>query len=166
MADQHKTIVPEKQLSPEEEAEALASVRLAYQDLSLKQQKEEEKMKVTNPNKARQMERLGMGFSNAKRNAVSHSVMTDMQVIDQEAGNKYNSSKTNNFEREGSTDFFDDYAMYSSGGGGSSSNNRDRNDYRDTAAAMGFETIEPIESTSNVRNMFTTSDTKKNSGKL
>jgi ADP-ribosylation factor GTPase-activating protein 2/3 len=43
----------------------LASMRLAYQDLGLKQKKEEDKMKQTDPKKAKQMERLGMGgFSN------------------------------------------------------------------------------------------------------
>uniref|UniRef100_A0A336K734 CSON015043 protein n=1 Tax=Culicoides sonorensis TaxID=179676 RepID=A0A336K734_CULSO len=152
MADQHKTIViPEKALSAEEEAEALVSVRLAYQDLSLKQQKEEEKMKAVDPNKARQMERLGMGFSNAQRNAVSHSLMTDMQVINQEAGSKFNSSSTSksSYDRDTSCDFFDDYSattMYSS--------SKDR-EYRETPAMMGFETIEPIQETGNVRSMFT-----------
>jgi len=41
-----------------------ASMRLAYQDISLQQKKEEEKMKQTDPKKAQQMERLGMGFAN------------------------------------------------------------------------------------------------------
>ncbi|KAL1401332.1 hypothetical protein pipiens_006689 [Culex pipiens pipiens] len=54
--------VPEKPVSEEDQAQALASVRLAYQDLSIKQHKEEEKLKATDPNKAKQMERLGMGF--------------------------------------------------------------------------------------------------------
>jgi ADP-ribosylation factor GTPase-activating protein 2/3 len=39
-------------------------MRLAYQDMGLKQKKEEEKMRQTDPKKAKQMERLGMGFSN------------------------------------------------------------------------------------------------------
>lgn len=164
LADQHKmAVVPEKSLTAEEEAEALVSVRLAYQDLSLKQQKEEEKMKAIDPNKARQMERLGMGFSNAQRSAVSHSFMTDMQVINQEAANKYNSSKVNSYERDTSSDFFDDYSstMYSSSGNGGASKDRDYE--RDTAAAMGFETIEPIQETGNVRSMFDPIQAKKNS---
>ena len=37
-------------------------MRLAYQDLSVQQKKQEEKLKTTNPKKAQQMERLGMGF--------------------------------------------------------------------------------------------------------
>lgn len=162
MADQHKiAVAPEKTLTAEEEAEALVSVRLAYQDLSMKQQKEEEKMKAIDPNKARQMERLGMGFSNAQRSAVSHSFMTDMQVINQEAGNKYSSSKVNSYERDTSSDFFDDYSstsMYSSSGNGT---NKDRDYGRDTAAAMGFETIEPIQETGNVRSMFDPIQAKK-----
>lgn len=55
--------VPEKILSEADEAETIASVRLAYQDLSVKAKKEEEKLKNIDPQKAKQMERLGMGFA-------------------------------------------------------------------------------------------------------
>lgn len=55
--------MPDKKLSEEDEANAIASVRLAYQDLSLKVKKEEEKLKNLDPAKARQMERLGMGYN-------------------------------------------------------------------------------------------------------
>lgn len=41
----------------------LTSMRLAYQDLSVQQKKEEEKLKFTDPKKAQQVERLGMGFA-------------------------------------------------------------------------------------------------------
>lgn len=47
----------------EEEQKQMASMRLAYKDLGLQQKKEEEKLKQTNPQKAQQIERLGMGFS-------------------------------------------------------------------------------------------------------
>lgn len=57
------TQAPEKKLTVEEEAETLASVRLAYQDLSIKAHQEEEKLKRIDPAKAKQMERLGMGFN-------------------------------------------------------------------------------------------------------
>lgn len=43
--------------------DTVASVRLAYQDLSIKAQKEEDKLKSIDPAKAKQMERLGMGFN-------------------------------------------------------------------------------------------------------
>lgn len=93
--------------------------------------------------------------------------MTDMQVINQEASNKYH-AKVNNYERDTSADFFaDDFtsAMYSSSGNGGS--NKEREYGRDTAAAMGFETIEPIQETGNVRNMFDPIQAKKSStGKL
>jgi hypothetical protein len=48
--------------NPEEEAKAMASMRLAYQDISLQQKKEEERLKKVDPSKAAQIERLGMGF--------------------------------------------------------------------------------------------------------
>lgn len=65
MADQCKEapIVSDKPLTAEEELESVASMRLAYQDLSLKKTKEEEKLKTIDPAKAKQMERLGMGFN-------------------------------------------------------------------------------------------------------
>lgn len=49
-----------------EEAETIASVRLAYQDLSVQAHREEEKLKQTDPAKAKQMERLGMGFNSVR----------------------------------------------------------------------------------------------------
>ena len=39
-----------------------ASMRLAYQDLSVQTKKQDEKMKSMDPKKREQMERLGMGF--------------------------------------------------------------------------------------------------------
>lgn len=41
----------------------MTSMRLAYQDLSIQQKKEEEKLKSVDPKKAKQVERLGMGFA-------------------------------------------------------------------------------------------------------
>jgi len=38
-------------------------MHLAYQDLSLQQKKEQEKLKHVDPLKAQQIERLGMGFA-------------------------------------------------------------------------------------------------------
>ena len=37
-------------------------MRLAYQDMSIERKKQEERLKQTDPKKAAQMERLGMGF--------------------------------------------------------------------------------------------------------
>lgn len=146
LADQHREKVPEKKQTDEEEAETIASVRLAYQDLSMKAQKQEEKLKHVDPTKARQMERLGMGFN--VRGNVSHSALSDMKTIAQEPTPKFS---TKVYEKEISKDdFFDDYStsMYSP-----SSKTQDPD-----LAMMGFESIEPIESRhSNVSSMFSPS---------
>lgn len=157
MADQQK--VPEKIFTEEEQAETINSVRLAYQDLSLKAQKQEEKMKHIDPAKAKQMERLGMGFN--VRGNVSHSVLTDMKTIAQEPtpSAKFNTSSTAKvFEKEPKMDYFDDYStsMYSS----PSSSSLKSGSVDPDLVMMGFETIEPIESRhSNVTSMFSSSST-------
>lgn len=65
MANQLKDapIVPDKPMTAEEELESVANMRLAYQDLSLKKSQQEDKLKSIDPMKAKQMERLGMGFN-------------------------------------------------------------------------------------------------------
>lgn len=44
----------------------MASMRLAYQDLSVQALREEQKLKQIDPAKAKQMERLGMGFNSVR----------------------------------------------------------------------------------------------------
>lgn len=143
LSNQMKEPVIEKKMTEQEEAEAMTSVRLAYQDLSIKKQKEEDRLKITDPNKAKQMERLGMGYGN--RGGVSHSMMTDMQTInqDQAPANIKAPTKSDNNSKN---DFFDDYStsMYSSG----SSNSKQ--DFRD-AMMMGFE---PIDAKQDIHSMF------------
>lgn len=161
--------VPEKPVSEEEQAQALASVRLAYQDLSIKQHKEEEKLKATDPNKAKQMERLGMGFGS--RAGVSHSAITDMKTLTQDSSSyekKGSASLSKAFEP--SSDFFDEYAtsMYGSSSSSSGNNNNKNSsstsmkDYSD-ATLMGFETIEPFDTKHNIQTMFSASGGSKNS---
>ncbi|CAG0887135.1 unnamed protein product [Darwinula stevensoni] len=58
----------------------LASMRLAYETLSMEQDKQKAKM---DPKKAEQAERLGMGLG-FRSGGVSHSAMTDMKTIDQD----------------------------------------------------------------------------------
>ncbi|KAF5898832.1 ADP-ribosylation factor GTPase-activating protein 3, partial [Clarias magur] len=70
----------EKSAKPEEPV--VTSLRLAYQDLELQRKRDEEKLRGLEGKKKEQAERLGMGFSN--RSGVSHSVMADMQTIQQE----------------------------------------------------------------------------------
>lgn len=148
--NQVKVPAPEKKLTQEQEADAMTSVRLAYQDMSVQKQKEEDRLKSIDPNKAKQMERLGMGFN--VRGGVSHSMMTDMQTITQDVAPATTKFQPKSFDRDNSSDFFDDYStsMYNNASSGSTSSNKD---YRE-AAAMGFETIEPIESKHNVTSMF------------
>jgi len=143
LANQMKEPTIERKMTEEEEAETMTSVRLAYQDLSIKKQKEEDRLKSVDPNKAKQMERLGMGFGN--RGGVSHSMLTDMQVISQDQAplNMKTSSKSDNNK----SDFFEVYStsMYNSSGSSSS-----KQDFRDVMM-MGFE---PIESKQNIHSMF------------
>lgn len=154
LANQHKDpIVVDKKLTEDEEAEAITSVRLAYQDLSLKKSKEEERMKFLDPNKAKQMERLGM--ASHVRGGVSHSIMTDMQTINQDqAPVKTNSKNYDRDNNNSNNDMFDDYStsMYSS-----NSNSSNKQDFRD-AMLMGFE---PIDSKQNVYTMFSSSTSEK-----
>ncbi|XP_070541563.1 ADP-ribosylation factor GTPase-activating protein 2-like isoform X4 [Ptychodera flava] len=82
--DQRKQEAAKPKTKEEAEAE-MTSMRLAYQDLSMQQKKEEAKMKSVDPKKAQQMERLGMGFGG--RSAISHSALSDMSTIQQENPN-------------------------------------------------------------------------------
>nr|XP_034333111.1 ADP-ribosylation factor GTPase-activating protein 2 isoform X1 [Crassostrea gigas] len=93
--------------SEEDQAKQMASMRLAYQDMSIERKKQEEKLKMSDPKKAEQLERLGMGFSSAK--GMSHSAMTDMQVIEQEQPSSSRSSKFDSYEKKSSKgrSFFD-----------------------------------------------------------
>ncbi|CAF1480089.1 unnamed protein product, partial [Didymodactylos carnosus] len=64
----------EKQLEKQ-----MANLKFAYQDINKQRDVEEAKLKQSNPKKAEQLERLGMGFAGR-----GHSAMTDMQTIQQE----------------------------------------------------------------------------------
>uniref|UniRef100_G3TYE8 ADP-ribosylation factor GTPase-activating protein 3 n=1 Tax=Loxodonta africana TaxID=9785 RepID=G3TYE8_LOXAF len=66
--------------APKEES-IVSSLRLAYKDLEI-QMKKDEKMNISGKKKI-ESERLGMGFGNC-RSAISHSVTSDMQTIEQE----------------------------------------------------------------------------------
>uniref|UniRef100_A0A182RRW3 Arf-GAP domain-containing protein n=1 Tax=Anopheles funestus TaxID=62324 RepID=A0A182RRW3_ANOFN len=159
MADKLKLApAPEKIVTEEEKAETLASVRLAYQDLSIKQHKEEEKLKAIDPNKAKQIERLGMGFGRAA--GVSHSALTDMKTLTQEETTRSGAPVTKAYDRDdsssgggggggvgggnnsgnGGNDFFDDYSIiYGFSGSGKGADMSE-------ATQMGFDTLEPIDS--------------------
>ncbi|XP_053200196.1 ADP-ribosylation factor GTPase-activating protein 3 isoform X2 [Scomber japonicus] len=69
-----KTTQPEESISP--------SMRLAYKDLEQDRKREEQKFKGLEGNKREQANRLGMGMG--MRSGVSHSVTSDMHIIQQE----------------------------------------------------------------------------------
>jgi ADP-ribosylation factor GTPase-activating protein 2/3 len=81
----------------------MVGLKFAYQDLSKQREIEEAKLKQSNPQKAEQIERLGMGFAN--RSGVSHSAMTDMQTIQQEGVTTTRNVSLATKNR----DFFDDF---------------------------------------------------------
>ncbi|XP_055702586.1 ADP-ribosylation factor GTPase-activating protein 2 isoform X1 [Phlebotomus papatasi] len=147
LADQLKEapVVPEKKLTAEEEAEAIASVRLAYQDLSVQKTREEERIKATDPAKAKQMERLGMGF--AGRSAVSHSAVNDMKTLSEEKAPT--KAKSRSFFDADANDggFFDDLLpMYSTNmivSGKSSSRKEEKND--DWTIINSSDAVDPID---------------------
>uniref|UniRef100_A0A7N8XAZ6 ADP-ribosylation factor GTPase-activating protein 3 n=1 Tax=Mastacembelus armatus TaxID=205130 RepID=A0A7N8XAZ6_9TELE len=66
-----KNIQPEESIAP--------SLRLAYKDLEQQRKLEEQKLKGLDGKKKEQAERLGMGLG--IRSGVSHSVTTDMHII-------------------------------------------------------------------------------------
>ncbi|TRY73290.1 hypothetical protein TCAL_00895 [Tigriopus californicus] len=87
MADQVRTRMDEEKKemamkSQEDQAKAVASMRLAYQDLSAQQKKKEDKIRQIDPKKASEFERLGMGVSG--KSGVSHSAITEFGSIEQE----------------------------------------------------------------------------------
>ncbi|CAM5082610.1 unnamed protein product [Eretmochelys imbricata] len=64
----------------EREEPFVSSLRLAYKDLEI--QMKEEKLNIAGKKKT-EVERLGMGFG-SNRSGISHSVISDMQTIEQE----------------------------------------------------------------------------------
>ncbi|XP_076860973.1 ADP-ribosylation factor GTPase-activating protein 3 [Brachyhypopomus gauderio] len=67
---------------PRAKEPAADSLRLAYQDLELQRKRDEVRLQRLEGQKRQQAERLGMGLPS--RTGVSHSVMADMQTIQQE----------------------------------------------------------------------------------
>uniref|UniRef100_A0A4W3JY96 ARF GTPase activating protein 3 n=1 Tax=Callorhinchus milii TaxID=7868 RepID=A0A4W3JY96_CALMI len=75
----------------ENEESVVSSLRLAYQDLEIQRKRENEKLNHLEGKKKEQAERLGMGFGS--RSGVSHSVLSDMQTIEQETPSVGKSSR-------------------------------------------------------------------------
>ncbi|UJR23693.1 hypothetical protein I4U23_026675 [Adineta vaga] len=110
----------EKQLEKQ-----MAGLKFVYEDIDKKREVAEAKLKQSNPQKAEQMERLGMGFGS--RSGVSHSAMTDMQTIQQEGV----TSTRNVSLATKNRDFFDDFTSSSSSSGFNSRSNYDTPSTRD-----------------------------------
>jgi len=88
-----------------DEEKQLATMRLAYQDLSKQQKKREEQLKHLDPKKAEQVERLGMGIG--IRGGISHSAMSDIKSIEQDTPSGGASTK----QPTKGSDFFDDFEI-------------------------------------------------------
>lgn len=70
------------EMRKEAEESLVSSMRLAYQELQIDRKKEEKKLQTLEGKKREQAERLGMGL--ASRSSISHSVLSEMHVIEQE----------------------------------------------------------------------------------
>uniref|UniRef100_A0A5F8H8I3 ADP-ribosylation factor GTPase-activating protein 2 n=1 Tax=Monodelphis domestica TaxID=13616 RepID=A0A5F8H8I3_MONDO len=88
------------------EESVVTSMRLAYQELQIDRKKEEKKLQSLEGQKREQAERLGMGL--VSRSSVSHSVLSEMQVIEQETPVSAKSSRSQ-------LDLFDDTGSFASG---------------------------------------------------
>ncbi|CAG5119383.1 unnamed protein product [Candidula unifasciata] len=107
-----KNVAVEEAKTSEDRNKQMANMRLAYQDMSLQRKKEEEKLMKSDPKKAEQFERLGMGFTGNK--GISHSAVSDMQTISQDAPSGGPASNRRDFDaygekpRNNRRDFFEE----------------------------------------------------------
>ncbi|XP_073336561.1 ADP-ribosylation factor GTPase-activating protein 3 [Pagrus major] len=85
-----KNIQSEESIAP--------SMRLTYKDLEQQRKKEEQKLKGLEGNKKEQAERLGMGLG--MRSGVSHSVTSDMHMIQQEDPRGAKTTKVRRFTED------------------------------------------------------------------
>jgi len=93
----------------EEAAAQLASMRLAYQDLTVQQDKQKDRLAKLDPKKAEQMERLGMGFgagAGLGAGTQSHSLSMGV-IVQEEPGN----AKKPQFAGSTKDKFFDDFEV-------------------------------------------------------
>ncbi|KAM4678096.1 ADP-ribosylation factor GTPase-activating protein 3 isoform 2-T2 [Discoglossus pictus] len=80
----------------------VTSLRFAYQELEIQKKKDDDKIKNMPAKKKADAERLGMGFGN--RSGISHSVLAEMQTIEQEAPKNAKPKKL--YQEEEPEDFF------------------------------------------------------------
>ncbi|XP_064629606.1 ADP-ribosylation factor GTPase-activating protein 2-like isoform X2 [Lineus longissimus] len=123
-------------LTQEGEEKKMASIRLAYQDLSLERKRQDERMKNMDPKRKEQAERLGMGYGSNRGSSasaafdrgVSHSAISDMQTIEQETpSGDNNKSSHDRYSSRGNRDFFEDEFEIVGGFSSGSSSSRKQN---------------------------------------
>ncbi|XP_030056743.1 ADP-ribosylation factor GTPase-activating protein 2 isoform X2 [Microcaecilia unicolor] len=76
----------------ESDESLVSAMRLAYQELQIDRKKDEKRLQNLEGQKLQQAERLGMGL--AARSSVSHSMLSEMHVIEQETPVAVKSSRT------------------------------------------------------------------------
>ena len=81
-------------------------MRLAYQELQIDRKKEEKKLQNLEGRNREQAERLGMGL--VSRSSISRSVLSEMQIIEQETPLSAKSSRSQ-------LDLFDDVGTFAPG---------------------------------------------------
>jgi len=88
----------------------MASMKLAYNNLDKQREKEEAKLMHSDPKKAQQLERLGMAVG-SRSSGISHSALTDMQIIQQEgvSRNGASSSSYSSYQSKVKDSFMDDF---------------------------------------------------------
>ena len=113
MLEQERTkeLEIEEQIRSKQEEEKnlekqMASMKLAYTNMDKQRAKEEAKLIQSDPKKASQLERLGMAVGN-RSTGISHSAISDMQIIQQESSSNGKSSAYE-FNSQPKKDFFDD----------------------------------------------------------
>lgn len=118
LADQVRTRVEEEKVEPvktaEDEEKIVTSMRLAYQDLSVQQKKQEAELRSADPKKAAQVERLGMGLGKSASGGggVSHSL--GFTTIEQEEPSGAGSAARGSFATKQRDDDFEIIGAYNS----------------------------------------------------
>ncbi|CAG0895020.1 unnamed protein product [Cyprideis torosa] len=118
----------------EDAVKRLASMKLAYEDLGAEKQKEEAMLRNTDPKKADQLERLGMGRVGGVGSKGGHSVVSDIVTIEQEGASEPPVSKKKSSGRS----MFDDEDDFETLGFGFAAGGRWKDVDADTAPTSSF----------------------------
>ena len=111
--EKNKELELQQQAKTKEEQEKqlekqMASMKLAYNNIDKQREKEEAKLMQSDPKKAQQLERLGMAVG-TRSVGISHSAVSDMQIIQQEGvSGKSTSNNYNQSFASKNKDFFDE----------------------------------------------------------